>query len=385
MSSTQLRFKKKEYNSSTDASEGIIVFDKNTKSIFVGGVRYSSNVSDASWNTTTKELTISTINGTTYNINLKDDTSANAPSSLLCRIRDDINTNKNAITIINGSGNGSISKAVSDSITALDGTITTASSSNGVVTIKTTINEVDGVINNTGSSDITLHKVATTGSSQDISVTYNSTTTDIQSSISDIDSRLTSLSSGQIQYIEPSSRNTTPSGYSHYYSGNSSYSGNLNASASTMNKIYLCKTTSNGDYHQIMTVQSGNGNTYKWIDISANSIDLSGYTKSLTLNGSTYNPNSGGNISLPNTVNAITGETQISGGDGNYISVSTSDTTSNGITTTTLSSSLKIKDISTSTSTNNGVTTAYDVKSYVNSNLTTIKTWTNSDIQSIGN
>lgn len=380
---TILKIRKKEYDSSTDSSDGIIVFDKNTKCIFVGGVRYSSNVSDALWNSTTKELTLSTINGTTYNINLKDDTSANSPSSLLSKIRDDINTNKNAISVINGSGNGSISKAVSDSITALDGTVTMASSSNGVVTLKTTINEVDGVINNTGSSDITLHKVATTGSSQDISVTYNSSSTDIQSTITDIDSRITSLSSGQIQYIEPTSDATTPSGYSHYYSGNSSYTGSLTASASTMNKIYLCKTTNNGDYHQIMTVQSGS--TYKWIDISANSIDLSGYTKSVTLNGSTYNPNSGGNISLPNVVNTITGETQISGGDTNYVSVSSSDTTANGVKTTTLSSSLKIKDVNSSTSSNNGVATAYDVKSYVDNNLTTIKTWTNSDIQNIGN
>lgn len=384
MSSTQLRFKKKEYNSSTDASEGIIVFDKNTKSIFVGGVRYSSNVSDTSWNTTTKELTISTINGTTYNINLKDDTSANAPSSLLCRIRNDINTNTNAISIINGSGNGSISKAVSDSITALDGTITTASSSNGVVTLKTTINEVDGLINNTGSSEIVLHKVATTGSSQDISVTYDSNSTDVQTSISDIDSRLVTLASRQIQYIEPSSNATCPSGYSHYYNTNQRRTGNLTASADTMNRIYLCKTTSyTGDYHQIMTVQSGNN--YKWVDISTTTIDLSGYMKSVTLNGITYTPTTSGETSLPNVVNTISGETQISGGDGNYISVSTSDTTTSGITTTTISSSLKIKDISTSTSTSNGVATAYDVKTYVNNNLTTIKTWTNSDIQNIGN
>lgn len=383
MSNTALKIRKKEYNSQTDSSDGVIVFDKITKTIFVGGEKYSSNIKDISWNSTTKVLNITTVGGVTYDINLKDDTTANAPSSLLSKIRDDINTNKNAISVINGNGSGSITKAVSDSITALDSTITTVTSSNGVVTLKTTINEVDGVINNTGSSDITLHKIATTGSSQDISVTYNSNSTDMQYTITDIDSRISSLSSGQIQYIEPTSNATTPTGYSHYYSGNSSYTGSLNASASTMNKIYLCKTTNNGDYHQIMTVQSGS--TYKWIDISANSIDLSGYTKSVTLNGSTYNPNSGGNISLPNVVNTITGETQISGGDTNYVSVSASDATSNGIKTTTLSSNLKIKDVSSSTSANNGVATAYDVKTYVNNNLTTVRTWTNSDIQNIGN
>lgn len=384
MSNTVLKVRKKEYNPSIDASDGIIVFDKITKKIFVGGESYSSNVRDASWNSTTKELNITTVSGATYDINLKDDTTANEPSSLLSKLRDDINDSKNAITIINGSGNGSISKAVSDSITALDGTITTATSSNGIVTLKTTINEVDGVINNTGSSEIVLHKVATTGSSQDISVTYDSNSTDVQTSISDIDSRLVTLASRQIQYIEPSSNATCPSGYSHYYNTNQRRTGSLTASASTMNRIYLCKTTSyTGDYHQIMTVQSGSN--YKWVDISTTTIDLSGYMKSVTLNGITYTPTTSGETSLPNVVNTISGETQISDGDRNYISVSTSDTTTSGITTTTISSSLKIKDISTSTSTNNGVATAYDVKTYVNDNLTTIKTWTNSDIQNIGN
>lgn len=383
MSEPVFKIRKKEYNASTDASDGIVVFDSVTKTVYVGGVRYASNISDVTWNATTKDLVLTTVSGGTATINLKDDTSANAPTSLLSGLRDDINTNTSAISVINGSGNGSISKAVSDAVGALDSTVTTVTSSNGVVTLKTTINEVDGVINNTGSSDVVLNKVATTGSSQDITVTYNSATTDMQSTISDIDSRITNLSSGQIQYIEPTSNATTPSGYNHYYSGNNHYTGTLTASASTMNRIYLCKTTNNGDYHQIMTAQSGD--TYKWIDISANSIDLSGYTKSVTQNGVTYTPNSGGDIAIPAVVNAIAGETQISGGDGSYVSVTATDATVSGVTTTTLASSLKTKDVATSTTANDGVATAYDVKNYVGSNLTTIKTWTNSDIPNNGN
>lgn len=64
--------------------------------------------------------------------------------------------------------------ALGDGIDALDGSATIATESNGVVTIKGGISEVDGVIDNDSSSDIVLAKVATTGSAQDVS--YGTTT-----------------------------------------------------------------------------------------------------------------------------------------------------------------------------------------------------------------
>lgn len=47
MSSTELKFKKKQYNQETDSGEGVIVFDNSTNKIYVGGICYSSDVKNA--------------------------------------------------------------------------------------------------------------------------------------------------------------------------------------------------------------------------------------------------------------------------------------------------------------------------------------------------
>lgn len=59
--------------------------------------------------------------------------------------------------------------AIGDGIDALDGSATIATESAGIVTLKGGISEVDGVISNDSSSDITLAKVATTGAAIDVS------------------------------------------------------------------------------------------------------------------------------------------------------------------------------------------------------------------------
>lgn len=59
--------------------------------------------------------------------------------------------------------------AIGDGIDALDGSATIATVSSGVVTLKGGISEVNGVIDNDSSSDITLAKVATTGAAIDVS------------------------------------------------------------------------------------------------------------------------------------------------------------------------------------------------------------------------
>lgn len=83
MSETILKFRKKEYNQSTDNGEGVIVFDNVTKTIIVGGDSFSSKVKDATWDNTTNLLTITEVDGTVHTLNLIDDTSANAPNSVL--------------------------------------------------------------------------------------------------------------------------------------------------------------------------------------------------------------------------------------------------------------------------------------------------------------
>jgi hypothetical protein len=129
-----------------------------------------------------------------------------------------------------------------------------------------------------------------------------------------------------------------------------------------------------------MTVQSGT--EYKWADISTTTIDLSGYVKSVIINGIAYTDTSG-YISLPNIINSIVGETPITNGNSDYVSVSASNSRTNGIQTTTIKSSIKTKEISSASSTSDGIATANDVKNYVEENLTTIRTWTNDDIQTI--
>jgi hypothetical protein len=51
-------FKKKIYNSQTDAVNGVVVFDNSSNKIFVGGDCFSSDVKDAAYNSSTNTLTI---------------------------------------------------------------------------------------------------------------------------------------------------------------------------------------------------------------------------------------------------------------------------------------------------------------------------------------
>lgn len=68
-----------------------------------------------------------------------------------------------------------LEQALGDGIDALDGSATIATVSNGVVTLKGGISEVNGVIDNDNSADIVLAKVATTGAAIDVSYGQSST------------------------------------------------------------------------------------------------------------------------------------------------------------------------------------------------------------------
>lgn len=390
MSDTVLKLRKKEYNSSTDNSDGIIVFDKNTRTILVGGVRYSSNVNDATWNSTTKALNLSTINGTTYDINLKDDTSANAPTSLLGGLRDDVNSATSAISVLNGNTSNSISGKITTALGDLDANLTMATDTNDIVTIKRNLVETDGVISNSTSQSITLSKVAKTGDATDINATVTETdsesgeqtqvTKSVQTALDDIFAQIQNISSNTFKYIIPNSNNTTPSGFRHYYSSTQYRTGSLAASADTVSNIYLCKTESyNGSYHQIVTIVSGN--SYSWQDISDSGISLDGYVKTITINGQSYAVGSGTtNTTIGNVINTISGETAISGGNSDYVSVVSTETVSSGVRTSTLSSSVKTVSVGNATTNNDGLATAKNVKDYVEDKLTIFRTWSNSDI-----
>ena len=341
----------------------------------------TGKITDITYTTSTKSLLISKSDSSTIGLNFQDAPSSTAPNSLLSGLRDDVNSNAGAIAVLNGSGSGSVSSTVSAAISNLNAQVTTASKTNDIVSIKSTLTESDGIISNSSSSTIDLAKVAATGSSGDVTVSYGgSQQNNVQSAITDLDSRVTSLSGNQIEYILPNSAATTPSGYSHYYSGSSYYTGTLAASASTMNKIYVCRTTQGGDYHQIMTVK--NGSSYSWIDMSTQSIDLTGYAKSVTVNGNAYTTSgSGTDINVGNVITAVTGENAVSGGVQDYVSVTATTTGgSGGSRTTSLVSRVKTQAVATAAQNQDGLATANDVRGYVQDNQTIIRTWTVSDI-----
>ena len=71
----------------------------------------------------------------------------------------------------------------------LDGTATIASESAGVVTLKAGISQVDGVVANNSSSDITLAKVATTGTAADVAIVDAGgliTATDVEGALAEL-------------------------------------------------------------------------------------------------------------------------------------------------------------------------------------------------------
>ena len=91
---------------------------------------------------------------------------------------------------------GSVSEQITEAIEALDGSATIASVSSGVVTLKAGITEADGVVDNNSDSDITLAKLATTGSATDVSYDNTSsafTATNVQDAIDEIDTTLDTL------------------------------------------------------------------------------------------------------------------------------------------------------------------------------------------------
>ena len=122
-------------------------------------------------------------------------------------------SSSNKVTEISSSSTDSqypSAKAVQSKINTLDGTATIASVSNNVVTLKSGISETNGVISNSSENDITLHKIATTGSPNDINVTYNNESVSLQTALKNIKTGIDNAASVGTQYIVSSSIQTTP-------------------------------------------------------------------------------------------------------------------------------------------------------------------------------
>ena len=69
-SNKKIILRKKNYNSATDAVDGVVVFDNNTGNIYVGGDCFSSDIKDASLDPVTSILTLTKVDNSTITISL---------------------------------------------------------------------------------------------------------------------------------------------------------------------------------------------------------------------------------------------------------------------------------------------------------------------------
>lgn len=269
------------------------------------------------------------------------------------------------------------SGTVIDMLGELSGNATIASKVGNVVTLKASVVESQGEISNGSQSDIVLGAIASTSNASDLNATYQSTSYDVQSIINAIDTRLTSLESTDAVNVIvcDNQQNQIPNGAT-YVTGTTRITGRMAAGTTTAGNIYLVR--SGTTYHQWVTTK--NNNTYSWVDLGTTSIDLSGYAKNITRNGKTYTT-VGDTISLDDALTNIIGESEVSNGDSNYVSVAAAlGSASNGDKSVTLSSKVKIQAISTATDAANGLATSKDVKDYVEDCKTIIRSWTEADI-----
>lgn len=125
-----------------------------------GAVAAGDVITAASYSASTRTITLTASRVTAANVDRGSNSNVDA----------DLTAVEGRLTTLEGSGNGSVAKAISDAIGALDTTndVTIASVSSDVVTIKAGVKEVDGVIAQGTGSDITLAKVAKTGVATDV-------------------------------------------------------------------------------------------------------------------------------------------------------------------------------------------------------------------------
>ena len=299
---------------------------------------------------------------------------------------------------------------VSDALAGLDGTATIASESNGVVTIKTGVAQTNGEIDNDSGTDITLAKVATTGAAEDVTITDAEgkiTATTVEGALTELATAIAGLQ-GDFDVIKSTDAATTPAGVTWVDDNEQTITGTLAASATTFHKVYLVKSGGAGtnQYSEYITTKTTNGSiiTYGWEKLGDIDIDLTGYVKTITINGKVYSVDSNStNITLTDVITAITGETAISGGNSDLVAVTATTTknTTTGANETAITSTVKIEEVADgltadstnvysdghyviengklvsaagkssgqtyTKSSNDGLTTASDVQAYVNS------------------
>lgn len=275
--------------------------------------------------------------------------------------------------VIDGTYNASTNKIATEStittrIQALDGTAVIASETNGVVTIKTGVTETDGVISNTAGTDITLKKVATTGTAADVAIVDGNnriTATDVEGALDELALAIANLK-GEFDTVVSTNAADTPKDVAW-----GSVVGTLEASATTWHKVYLVPTsgTSPNQYSEYITRRTGAdpNYTYTWEKLGDVAVDLTGYVKTIVVNGQTYEvTGTGTSIQLPEVITAVNGETAIAGGNSDFVAVTAATgTAASGSKEVTLTSTVKTHAVGTATDSDDGLATAKNVKDYV--------------------
>lgn len=278
-------------------------------------------------------------------------------------------SSSNKVTEISSSSTDSqypSAKAVQSKINTLDGTATIASVSNNVVTLKSGISETNGVISNSSENDITLHKIATTGSPNDINVTYNNESVSLQTALKNIKTGIDNAASVGTQYIVSSSIQTTPNVTT--YNGQT---GTLSPSSTTTGRVYLVPNGTDS-YIQYITTQSGT--TYSWTSLGSTTVDLSGVAKIISLNGKQYAVSEGTTlIDLGTVVTSINGQSQITNANTSYVHTVASTTlnSSTGSNEVSLETQVKLGSV---TNNSTGIAEATDVRAYLDNKII-IRTW----------
>lgn len=288
-----------------------------------------------------------------------------------------IKANNEANIAVDGTYNATTNKIATENtiktkIEALDGTAVIASEANGVVTIKAGVTETDGKISNSTGTDITLKKIATTGKAEDVAIVDSNnriTATDVEGALDELADAIEKLK-GEFDTVVSTNAADTPAGVK-WNDGTSDITGTLAASATTWHKVYLVPNsgTSSNKYSEYITRRIGAdpNYTYTWEKLGDLEVDLTGYVKTITVNGQTYAvTGTGTNIELPEVITSVNGETAITGGNSDFVAVAaTTGTAASGSKNVTLSSTVKIQSVSTADTTNNGLAAAKDVKDYV--------------------
>ena len=247
---------------------------------------------------------------------------------------------------------------------------TAATSSTGAKLTFKGVSETDGIIaQGSGATELQFAKVATTGAAEDVSIADSEGHTEqttVEGAIDEIYDRIEAME-GSFDVIKSTNAANTPAGVTWIDDSDPEHpqtvTGTLVAGADTFHKVYLVKklTTptpaptpeTNNTYTEYITTRTNTGTeqapvyVYGWEKLGDIAIDLTGYVKSVTVNGTSHAVDTDStNVTLGNIINDVTGETAITGGETGLVAVTPTNTTdANGVRTSDLATTVKIEEV----------------------------------------